>query len=59
VTKAEIVESARAAKDKIYRDVAISARNAVLLSSPIELPAGRYESVMELTLLLNPKDTLR
>jgi outer membrane biosynthesis protein TonB len=59
VTKAEIVESARAAKDKIYRDVAISARNAVLLSSPIELPSGRYESVMELTLLLNPKDTLR
>lgn len=59
VTKAEIVESGRAAKDKVYRDVAISARNAVLLSSPIELPAGQYESVMDLTLLLNPKDTLR
>lgn len=59
VTRAEIVESARAAKDKVYRDVAISARNAVLLSSPFELPAGQYESVMELTLLLNPKDTLR
>lgn len=59
VTKAEIVESARAAKDKVYRDTAISARNAVLLSSPIELPAGQYESVMDLTLLLNPKDTLR
>jgi hypothetical protein len=59
VTKAEIVETARAARDHAYRDVAISARNAVLLSSPIELPAGQYKSVMGLTLLLNPKDTLR
>jgi hypothetical protein len=59
VTKAEIVEAARAAKDHAYRDVAISARNAVLLSSPIALPAGDYKPVMEVTLLLNPKDTLR
>jgi len=59
VTKAEIVEAARAARDRIYRDVAISARNAVLLSSPISLPDGQYKPVMEITLLLNPKDTLR
>ncbi|HEY4124045.1 MAG TPA: hypothetical protein VGM36_05490 [Rhizomicrobium sp.] len=59
VNKAEIVEATRAATDRAYRDVAISARNAVLLSSPIALPAGHYESVMTVTLLLNPKDTLR
>ncbi len=59
VNKAEIVEATRAATDRAYRDVAISARNAVLLSSPFALPAGRYESVMTITLLLNPKDTLR
>ncbi len=59
VNSAEIVEAQRAATDRAYRDVAISARNAVLLSSPIALPAGHYESVMTLTLLLNPKDTLR
>lgn len=59
VNKAEIVEAARARRDRAYRDVAISARNAVLLSSPIALPAGDYEPVMEVTLLLNPKDTLR
>lgn len=58
VTKAEIVEAERAAHDRAYRDVAISARNAVLLSSPISLPDGQYEAVMEITLLLNPKDTL-
>ncbi|HVZ70405.1 MAG TPA: hypothetical protein VG891_13160 [Rhizomicrobium sp.] len=59
VTKAEIVEVTRAAHDRVYRDIAISARNAVLLSSPISLPDGQYKSVMEITLLLNPKDTLR
>lgn len=59
VNEAEIVDSARAAVDKAYRNVAISARNAVLLSSPFTLPAGHYESVMTVTLLLNPKDTLR
>ncbi len=59
VNKAEIVEATRAATDRAYRDVAISARNAVLLSSPFALPAGHYESVMTITLLLNPKDTLR
>lgn len=58
VTKAEIVEATRAAHDRVYRDVAISARNAVLLSSPFALPNGQYEPVMTITLLLNPKDTL-
>ncbi len=42
-----------------HRDFAVSARNAVLLSSPIALPAGHYQDVMDMVLYLNPKDALR
>jgi hypothetical protein len=59
ITKAEVVDRARFATDAAYRDVALSARNAVLLSSPIALPAGQRSMPMEITLNLNPKDTLR
>jgi hypothetical protein len=58
VLKAEIVDTARAA-DPDYREVAVSARNAVLLSSPIALPPGHYQDVMDTVLYLNPKDALR
>jgi hypothetical protein len=58
VLKAEIVDTARAA-DPDYREFAVSARNAVLLSSPIALPAGYYQDVMDMVLYLNPKDALR
>ena len=57
ILKAEIVENARF-DDPAYREVAVSARNAVLLSSPIALPAGHYQDVMEMVLYLNPRDTL-
>jgi hypothetical protein len=57
VLKAEIVDQERFRKDKIYRDVAISARNAVLLSSPLVLPAGRYADEFQMIVLLNPRDT--
>ncbi|HTO41356.1 MAG TPA: hypothetical protein VL026_10295 [Rhizomicrobium sp.] len=59
ITKAQIVDPERAAVDKAYRDLAISARNAVLLSSPITLPPGQYKPVMQLTLDLDPRKTLR
>ena len=58
VLKAEIVDTARAA-DPDFREIAVSARNAVLLSSPIALPAGHYQAVMDMVLYLNPKDALR
>jgi hypothetical protein len=58
VRKAEIVDTARAA-DPDYREIAVSARNAVLLSSPIALPAGNYQDVMDMVLYLNPRDALR
>jgi hypothetical protein len=59
VLEAEIVDKERSKTDAAYREVAMSARNAVLLSSPLTLPDGRYSEVMNMTLDLNPRDTLR
>jgi hypothetical protein len=56
--RSDIVDSPRA-NDPMYREVAVSARNAVLLSSPISLPAGHYDHVMDMVLYLNPRDALR
>jgi hypothetical protein len=59
ITEADIVDKQRYAVDLVYRDIALSARNAVLLSSPISLPAGNYAETLDMTLSLNPRDTLR
>ena len=59
VTKAEIAETARFNTDNTYRAIALSARNAVLLSSPFVLPGGPYSDRMVFTLSLNTKDALR
>jgi len=58
VTLAEVVDQGRFKSDARYRDVAISARNAVLLSSPFTLPPGNYHDGMDMILSLNPRDTL-
>jgi hypothetical protein len=55
---AEIVDQHRYKTDASWREVALSARNAVLLSSPFTLPAGHYKDVMDMTLRFDPKDTL-
>ena len=59
IVSAEIVDLAQAKVDVVYRDIALSARNAALLSSPINLPPGDYPKTMRLTLALNPRDTVR
>ena len=59
IAAAEIVEQARAKTDAVYRDIALGARNAVLLSSPIALPAGDYPKEMHFTLLLDTRAVLR
>jgi len=59
ITVAEIVEQARAKTDSLYRDIAIGARNAVLLSSPIVLPAGDYPKEMHFTLMMDTRAVLR
>lgn len=59
VRKSEIVDQSRFKTDAVYHEIALSARNAVLLSSPLTLPAGDYKPVMDVTLNLNPRDTLK
>jgi hypothetical protein len=59
VTKAEIADTGRFNADKTYRQIALSARNAVLLSSPFALPPGHYGDVMDVMLSLNTKEALR
>ncbi len=59
ITKAEIVDKQRYSDDAVYRSIALSARNAIILASPLVLPAGQYAETMDMTLNLNPRDTLR
>lgn len=59
IIAADIVEQARAKTDALYRDIAIGARNAVLLSSPIALPAGDYPKEMHFTLVMDTRAVLR
>lgn len=59
IEKAEIVDLQRYRVDPVFRDVALSARNAVLLSSPVPLPAGSYPDVMSMTLNFDPHDALQ
>ncbi len=59
ITRAEIVDTARYTGDAIYHEISLSARNAVTLSSPIPLPPGNYQPVMDFVINLNPRDTNR
>ena len=59
VMTAEIVDQKRFASDAAFYSIAISARNAVLLSSPLALPSGISDDDMDVTLNLNTRDVLR
>ncbi|HEX3673028.1 MAG TPA: hypothetical protein VHU87_02030 [Rhizomicrobium sp.] len=59
VLDTEILDKHRYTTDAVYRDIAISARNAVLLSAPFKLPEHTPERALDFTLKLNPRDTLR
>ena len=59
ISLAEIVDKQRYATDAVYRQIAMSARNAVILSSPIALPPGSYPAITEMTLSLDPRDAAR
>jgi hypothetical protein len=54
-----IVDQTRFHEDKVFRNMALSARDAALLASPIAWPAGRYEKTQTLTIDLDPKAVLR
>ncbi len=55
----EIVDQERFHADKIFRNMALSARDAALLASPIQIPGARYEKTQTLTIDLDPKAVLR
>jgi hypothetical protein len=57
IRKAEIVNNQHT--DAEYRWLAISARNAALLASPVTLPAGIPASALDLILNLSPEDALK
>jgi len=59
IVSAVIMEEARSKADVLYRDIALSARNAVILASPVALPPGDYPRTMHFTLDLDPKNTQR
>lgn len=59
ITQAEVIGGpADTSSDAglLYRDIAISARNAAVLASPILLPSGEYPAEMHFTIDLNPRD---
>ena len=58
IASAEIVDRHRYATDAAFRQIAMSARNAILLASPINLPPGNYPKETAMTINLNPRDVL-
>ncbi len=55
ITAADIVEEPHG--DALWHDIALSARNAALLSSPIVMPSGTYPAEMHFVLRLDPRET--
>ena len=58
ISDVQIVDQSRFVNDKLFRDMALSARNAALLASPISLPPGKYDAVMDIAITLDPKAVL-
>ena len=54
-----IVDQARLHTDAAFRDMALSARDAALLASPIQIPGMRLNKNQTLTIVLEPKAVLR
>ncbi len=59
VVRAEIVDDPRHRLDRGYRDFARSARNAVLMSSPIAVPAAAYDIAKDIIVDFDPKQVLQ
>lgn len=59
VRQAEIVDNSRYRSDRAYREFALSARNAVLLSSPLTMPTGEYDIAKDIVLDFRAKQVLQ
>jgi outer membrane biosynthesis protein TonB len=59
VAGATIVDDGTYDTNAAYRSIAISLRDAVLLSQPLTLPPGRYDDVKDITLDFTPREVLQ
>ena len=59
ISDVEIVDQVRFTNDKLFRNMALSARDAAELASPISLPPGHYDAVMDIAITLDPRAVLR
>ncbi len=59
VNRAEILPDPQHASAPGYHDLAISARNATLVSSPLHLPPGALTDMGDMVLVFSPHDVLR
>ena len=59
ISDVRVVDQQRFVTDKVFRNMAISARNAAANASPIALPPGHYDAVMDIAITLDPKAVLR
>jgi hypothetical protein len=58
ISDVRITDQQRFNTDKLFRSMALSARNAAMLASPIPLPPGHYDAVMNISITLDPKAVL-
>ena len=58
ISDVRIVDQQRFNNDKLFHSMALSARNAATLASPIALPPGKYDAVMDIAITLDPKAVL-
>ncbi len=59
VTSAAVIREAGIGLESDHHEVALSARNAALMSSPLTLPPGHYPAVMDLIIERNTQDALK
>jgi outer membrane biosynthesis protein TonB len=59
IDSVEVVDQNRFHTDKVFRNMALSARDAALLASPIQWPEGLAQKTQTLTIALDPKAVLR
>ena len=58
ISDVRVTDLQRFNNDKMFRSMALSARNAAMLASPIPLPPGQYDAVMNISITLDPKAVL-
>jgi hypothetical protein len=59
IDSADILPDPRFASDRTFHELAISARDAALVSSPLQLPAGALSGPDDMVLKFSPHDVLR